>query len=570
MSRKAAETAAREERRAAEAAKRAASEAAQRAAEEVRRAAEEDMMRKATEAAAREELSPTASTMEEEQLLGEIAQPSLGACVRESPKRKSAIRKAPLPAEAPSEAPALSTATARLVGALAAPMEPQRPTADADVANGAGVRRSLHSWPPALVRRASAASQAETTDAPTATSASSSPAAKEVASWSGANEGLQQASEAALPSPTPAPMPRKPKALALILGVDQTLVHCITSEGTQQQIEDLAMLATVDDATCAEEDVHEWDGHWIKLRPGVRDFLARMHEHYELCLFSKGTPSFVEHIRGILDPDRIFFARRVACAADVNIDIPKIRIVTSKTNDQIVIFDDDILSWEDEVVKLRAFPYKWFLEPRTALFLNDAAGATIAPDRDAHLDCVARLLHDIAVGVEKGAKTTPPLSLRSIQDMAFERVFKNLSIFVDEPIADVAAGSLHYAASLYGASVHTEVHSGLHLVVYAENDLDVLQKARQLNLFIVHVRWLYFCFATYGLQDLRPFMLKHLDANHRKRSEWDVYTDWFEAKGKEAPSVVKPHPGIYLNLEKSRKLRLKQLGQQGVGVTASE
>ncbi|KAK9825241.1 hypothetical protein WJX74_002857 [Apatococcus lobatus] len=55
---------------------------------------------------------------------------------------------------------------------------------------------------------------------------------------------------------------------------------------------------------------------WTKLRPGVREFLERMHLCYELHIYTHGTRPYALEMSRVLDPQRRLFAERIVSACD--------------------------------------------------------------------------------------------------------------------------------------------------------------------------------------------------------------------------------------------------------------
>ena len=92
--------------------------------------------------------------------------------------------------------------------------------------------------------------------------------------------------------------------LTLILDLDLTLLHA-TSDRRHASV--LKRAPTED-----LEDIHSFKlfgvRHWVKLRPGVPEFLAKAHEKYELHIFTHGKKDYGNKIAEILDPEGIYFA----------------------------------------------------------------------------------------------------------------------------------------------------------------------------------------------------------------------------------------------------------------------
>lgn len=50
---------------------------------------------------------------------------------------------------------------------------------------------------------------------------------------------------------------------------------------------------------------------WTKLRPGLRDFLQRASQHFELHICTMGDRDYAQQIAALLDPTRRLFAERI-------------------------------------------------------------------------------------------------------------------------------------------------------------------------------------------------------------------------------------------------------------------
>ena len=56
---------------------------------------------------------------------------------------------------------------------------------------------------------------------------------------------------------------------------------------------------------------------WTKLRPGVHEFLEKMHLCYELHIYTHGTRPYALEMSKILDPQRRLFAERIVSAVSL-------------------------------------------------------------------------------------------------------------------------------------------------------------------------------------------------------------------------------------------------------------
>jgi len=196
-----------------------------------------------------------------------------------------------------------------------------------------------------------------------------------------------------------------------------------------------------------------------------------------------------------------------------------------------VIFDDKHEVWKNDLDRahgqlafVRAYPYT-FLDDRRRDLLRFLArpGEVEAPrDRDVHLRHAARLfrlLHRDVVGPRQ-------LSTKVALHEAWMRTLKGLRILILE--GRTGTGVVK-AAQAFGAKVDQWLDRALHLVVVQQQaQADArLSEAQRLGLPCVHVSWLSFCFATFTLQDPKPFYL-----GEDCRDFWEAPVRWFKAVGR--------------------------------------
>lgn len=84
--------------------------------------------------------------------------------------------------------------------------------------------------------------------------------------------------------------------LILVLDLDHTLIH------------------TVQGVIKGPDIVHfEIDGNFYstKRRPHLENFLEKLQEKYEMCVYTMGTLKYAGQIVHIIDPDHCYFGDRV-------------------------------------------------------------------------------------------------------------------------------------------------------------------------------------------------------------------------------------------------------------------
>ncbi|KAJ3097776.1 Carboxy-terminal domain (CTD) phosphatase [Phlyctochytrium planicorne] len=119
------------------------------------------------------------------------------------------------------------------------------------------------------------------------------------------------------------------RRLSLILDLDQTVIHATVDPTVGEWLADKenpnfpALKVGVRSIHhLTNQEVHGFRLpetpflYYIKLRPGTRDFLKRMHELYELHIYTMGTRNYANAVARVLDPDGIYFQDRILSRDD--------------------------------------------------------------------------------------------------------------------------------------------------------------------------------------------------------------------------------------------------------------
>jgi len=326
--------------------------------------------------------------------------------------------------------------------------------------------------------------------------------------------------------------PFHPSKLALVLDVDNTLVHTVKQTSFDGPINVSAFVN--EDGFC---ELFEWCPSnagaecavYVKLRPGVRKFLRELRPLYEMSIFSMGDPEYLEFVLSLIDPNRdIFPPERVASRDDLDLSdrgcSKHLRGICQHPIERVVIFDDRFDVWLDEnerahgqLALVRAYPYN-FLHSRRRALVSSHLGDAFPCDRDAHLPSAARLFSEVYTDV---FSPRLPSAKTSIHD-SWAQTLQDLRIVIIEGAR--VEGRLTAAAEAFGAHVEHEVHRGLHAVVAQDYNDHRFEQAKKMGVPVVHGTWLCFCFATFALQDPAPFF--HGVLKSQSRDCWEAYAEW--------------------------------------------
>lgn len=107
------------------------------------------------------------------------------------------------------------------------------------------------------------------------------------------------------------------RKLSLVVDLDQTIIHAAVDptiaewqkdpdNPNYEALKDVRAFQLVDDGPGMR-------GCWyyIKLRPGLEQFLENIAEKYELHIYTMGTRQYAKEIAKIVDPERKYFDDRI-------------------------------------------------------------------------------------------------------------------------------------------------------------------------------------------------------------------------------------------------------------------
>ncbi|KAF1963358.1 hypothetical protein CC80DRAFT_556911 [Byssothecium circinans] len=157
------------------------------------------------------------------------------------------------------------------------------------------------------------------------------------------------------------------KKLSLIVDLDQTVIHT-TCERTIAEwqddpenpnydaVKDVQGFQLADDN--AAHIVASW--YYVKMRPGLREFLENMSKLYEMHVYTMATRAYAQEVCKIIDPQRRYFGERIL-SRDENYGekIKSLSRLFPNQTDMAVIIDDraDIWQYCENLVRVPVFNF---------------------------------------------------------------------------------------------------------------------------------------------------------------------------------------------------------------------
>lgn len=156
------------------------------------------------------------------------------------------------------------------------------------------------------------------------------------------------------------------RKLSLVVDLDQTIIHAAVDPtiAEWQKDEENPNHEVVKDVRSFQlkDDGPGMHGCWyyIKLRPGLQDFLESIARIYELYIYTMGTRQYAEQIAKIVDPQGKYFGDRILSRDESGSMIVKnLERLFPVDTKMVVIIDDraDVWKWSPNLIRVTQFEF---------------------------------------------------------------------------------------------------------------------------------------------------------------------------------------------------------------------
>ena len=271
----------------------------------------------------------------------------------------------------------------------------------------------------------------------------------------------------------------------------------------------------------------ENDMYLIKLRPGLRSFIAKLAALYELHIYTKANRNYLNFLINELDPLGKYFTSAVARddSPDLDIELKVLNRVCCRTMNEIVVFDDRVDIWSESTGNVvRAQPYNFLqlkkmsvikaLEEIVAVSpsaMGEASG--IALDFDCHLHYMQEVLVKVHEEFVRGmGKLIVPEIVTRIRKQVLAGMnilftgFTDLAQFTKEI---ESFGAVCSTGQVPGASPDEspkEEDPDCQTILVAAKHTKRVHDAKKISkMKVVHGSWLDHCRATWTVPNLAVF-----------------------------------------------------------------
>jgi RNA polymerase II subunit A-like phosphatase len=154
--------------------------------------------------------------------------------------------------------------------------------------------------------------------------------------------------------------------LSLVVDLDQTIIHAVCDptvaewqkdplNPNYEAVKDVQSFELMDEGPNARASTY-----YIKMRPGLRDFLNKMADNYELHIYTMGTRAYAESVAKIIDPTgRLFGDRILSRDESGSMAVKNLSRLFPVDTKMVVIIDDraDVWTWSPNLVRVKAYVF---------------------------------------------------------------------------------------------------------------------------------------------------------------------------------------------------------------------
>ncbi|KAI9722835.1 MAG: Carboxy-terminal domain (CTD) phosphatase [Chrysothrix sp. TS-e1954] len=156
------------------------------------------------------------------------------------------------------------------------------------------------------------------------------------------------------------------KRLSLVLDLDLTIIQATVDPtiGEWQRDEsnpNYEFVKNVRSFELYDESLRRDVSYYVKLRPGLEEFLDRISQLYELHIYTMGTRAYAQNIAKIVDPQAKLFGDRILSRTETpGEEVKNLRKLFPVDTRMVVIIDDraDVWRWSNYLVRVN--PYDFF------------------------------------------------------------------------------------------------------------------------------------------------------------------------------------------------------------------
>ncbi|ODV94162.1 hypothetical protein PACTADRAFT_44864 [Pachysolen tannophilus NRRL Y-2460] len=170
----------------------------------------------------------------------------------------------------------------------------------------------------------------------------------------------------------------KEEKLILVVDLDQTVIHATVdptvgewkndpSNPNYEAVKDVQQFALEESVVLplgytGPKPPPSICWYYVKLRPGLKNFLEKISERYEMHIYTMATRAYAKNIAKIIDPDGKYFSDRILSRDESgSLTQKSLKRLFPVDQSMVVVIDDrgDVWNWSPNLIKV--IPYDFFV-----------------------------------------------------------------------------------------------------------------------------------------------------------------------------------------------------------------
>ncbi|KAI7898577.1 uncharacterized protein BX663DRAFT_524654 [Cokeromyces recurvatus] len=325
----------------------------------------------------------------------------------------------------------------------------------------------------------------------------------------------------------------KLQKLSLIIDLDRTIAHATTSQHykptTPQDVgkQDIRQFKL---STTSSSDII----YYVKLRPGLKDFLNEISQFYELHIYTMGTREYADMITKEIDPKGTIFKERILSRNESgSVTQKKLQRLFPCDTSMVVVLDDrwDIWNFSPNLIRIK--PYEFFIninndddDSNTTDHIQHNL-TTTQNDNDNELYTMLKILKQVHQTFYSKPIQDKSTDVTRIIPIMKQQVLKDTIITFSDRILpqqnDPSLSWIWQMASSYGAHCSIDLTGKTtHLIAIPATSRNKVKAARrygQPNLHVVTPGWLFDSTARWAIQSEENYALPELKYSNQDDEE---------------------------------------------------
>ncbi|OBZ88464.1 RNA polymerase II subunit A C-terminal domain phosphatase [Choanephora cucurbitarum] len=306
----------------------------------------------------------------------------------------------------------------------------------------------------------------------------------------------------------------KARKLSLILDLDQTIIHASCDPKYEKHTQESNIRQFV---------LQNNTVYYVKLRPGLEEFLKELDKLYELHIYTMGNRDYADAITKEIDPTGSIFKERVLSRDESgSVTQKKLQRLFPCDISMVVVLDDRSDVWNSAPNLIRIKPYEFFVDRKNSI-TQAVAEKNDDPDwgADNELMVVLKILQEVhhkfySIPSEQADVTCIIPNMKK-QVLANIKITFSDKILSTQHIKDPTLSWIWQMATSFGATCSVDLTGKTTHLIAINNSRNKVKAAREYghNIHIVTPAWLLDSTARWQVQPEENYAVVDVDRSER-------------------------------------------------------